>query len=219
MKRNQRFLRLTSWLINLFWYLSVLGILYSLFISYFIFVSESNALGKIGVPILLETKIAGNINKIQTSQRVKEDVRIDKRFTGSAFINHPSFIQKALGSLKLLIGFSSVFFCVHYLRRLLKSILIGNAFNVHSISELKTIAITLIWLPLFYQLINFLLSLSTLNILKPYLIDTGKPYRYVGTISFEFTFIYFVAIGGVIYAVANAFEYGSKLKQENDLTV
>lgn len=219
MINKKRVVVITYSILSFLWGIALAGIVVSAFSAVFIYTHHPIVEKQLEVPIGLELKKSFIVSSSTINFTATDKISVNKRLAGSITLNTPTIYQKSLVVLKLLLIFLSIFYCVHLLRRVLKSIYKGGDFEQRNIIDLKRLAYIVLWSPLLISFIDYLLSVSAKDLLRLLSLARNDEWQFIGSVGFEISFMIYIPIAGLIYVFATVLETGFQLKQENDLTV
>ncbi|MEW6703081.1 MAG: DUF2975 domain-containing protein, partial [Bacteroidota bacterium] len=209
-------IRTTYSVLSVFWGIALAGIAVTVFsVLMEIFVEIPSTLD---VPAQIELKDSNLINK--AAEKISsEPFHVSSLYLTTVYLTKPSSLQKIFSSVYNLLWIVSIFYSIHLIRRVLKTIYKDNEFAESNIRDIKNLAKIVLFAPFILSVIKYLYVLPATDFSF-----TGRQIGFENfTItlrnSFGYDFIIYAVFGGLIYIIAAAFEYGRTLKQENDLTV
>jgi len=140
---------------------------------------------------------------------------------GNIQIVDPPFKIVALDLLYYLVLGISILYGILILKGIIKSISEGNEFSPQNIKQIRILSFMIMILPFVLIFINliFLMNLNVNISFNGVMFNSSMP-----TISYVFneaifSNLIYVVIGFAVYSISVAFEYGSKIKEEIDLTI
>lgn len=216
MKNKKMVITTTYSVLSVLWGIALLGIVATVFSIILGFFVEIPSTLDISANIMFKGEQV--VHEI-TEKISAEPFHLSSQFTTSGYINKPTVVQKILSSLYNLLWILSVYYSIHLIRRVLKTIYKDNEFTERNVQDIKNLAKIILFVPLVLTVLRYLYTASVIGFSFTGRQITFENFNITLVNSFGSNFFVYAVFGGLIYIVAAAFDYGKNLKQENDLTV
>ncbi len=199
-------------ILNLAWYggFILVGIL--LIISIFYSIGDFNIDGKTKITIKdLPSSFSGNggnNNLLKSLDPAFTDAMINQDINSLTF-NTSDIYFKLFLTFSLLISITIVYLILYHLRKIFSGLPINSPFTYQNYKSIRSIA---------FLIINFVLVEWILKLSMSFILETK--YDLKTKLNIELTSaITYILLGLIIFAIAEIFNQGIKLKEEQDLTI